>query len=104
MYDRWSTTDFAKQYGTLRYTHRERDLFDVIHAAYVSKPFDMDMFVAVHSLNTFFEGISILVEQQLIDISLVEKLFSRRIIWYWERMEHWFTFIRKELDDPTQYD
>jgi hypothetical protein len=54
-------------------------------------------------MNQFFEGIAVLVETGLIDIELVENLFSRRIIWFWERMETFYMFLRKHLDDPTQY-
>jgi hypothetical protein len=34
----------------------------------------------------------------------VENLFSRRLIWFWERMEELSLFIRQHLKDPTQYD
>jgi hypothetical protein len=60
--------------------------------------------MAIHCLNQYFEGIAVLVETELLDIKLVENLFSRRIIWFWKRMETMFTHVRKRLNDPTQYD
>jgi hypothetical protein len=55
-------------------------------------------------MNQYFEGIAVLVETGLLDIQLVENLFSRRIIWFWERMQTFIEFTRKHLNDPTQYD
>jgi hypothetical protein len=57
------------------------------------------------TLNTFFEGVGVLVKKGLIDIELVEDLLSQRIIWYWEHMMGpRIDYVRKAMDDPTQYD
>jgi hypothetical protein len=57
------------------------------------------------TLNTFFEGVGVLVKKGLIDIELVEDLLSQRIIWYWQHMMGpRIDYVRKAMDDPTQYD
>ena len=49
--------------------------------------------------------LGVIVQKGLIDISLVEDLFSQRIIWLWEnKHQHLINDIRKLTDDPTQYD
>jgi hypothetical protein len=53
----------------------------------------------------FFEGLGVLVKKGLIDISLIEDLFSQRIIWYWENIAS--TTVEelvKFTDDPKKYD
>jgi hypothetical protein len=45
------------------------------------------------------------VKKGLIDISLVEDLFSKRIIWIWENiLGQGIDKVRSYADDPTQYD
>jgi hypothetical protein len=72
---------------------------------------NLEGFIDVMSLFFFFEGIGVLVKKGLIDIELVEDLFSRRIIWFWEnhmalrvdgirRVDQY----RRDMNDPTQYD
>ena len=57
------------------------------------------------TLYTFFEGIGVLVKKGLIDVELVEDLFSQRIIWIWEQcLQPSLNWARKITDDPSQYD
>jgi len=56
------------------------------------------------TLNAFFEGLGVFVKKGLIDIELVEDLFSQRIIWLWENLQKpTIMDTRKGTDDPTQY-
>ncbi len=102
IYNAWSSADVVKSYGWLRYQYPDlegEELFDfAIH------PYVPENFMAIHCLNQYFEGITVLVETGLLDVKLVENLFSRRIIWFWERMEKMFMHVRELLNDPTQYD
>jgi hypothetical protein len=41
-----------------------------------------------HQLTLFFEGVGVLVQKDLINIDLVERLFSDRIIWFWGEATH----------------
>jgi len=102
IYNAWSSTDVTKSYGFLRYQHPDKEGEELFN--FCITPYVPENFMAIHCLNQYFEGIAVLVETGLLDIKLVENLFSRRIIWFWERMETMFTFVRKRLDDPTQYD
>jgi hypothetical protein len=53
----------------------------------------------------FFEGGGVLVKKGLIDIELVEDLFSQRIIWVWETLlQPKINDVRTSTNDPTQYD
>lgn len=102
VYNLWSSVEVTKGYGFLRYRYPEvegEELFKI-----TTTPYDEEKFVAVHTMMQYFEGIAVLVEEGLIDIDLVANLFSRRIIWYYERVETLIQFTRKELNDPTQYD
>ena len=72
---------------------------------------NLEAYIDHMSLFTFFEGIGVLVKKGLIDVELVEDLFSRRIIWFWDNcMEPRINGIRRvdrfrqSTNDPTQYD
>jgi len=65
---------------------------------------DIDAYSNLQILHNFYEGIGILVKRNLINISMVEDLFSQRIIWHWERFNHAFIAARELTEDPTQYD
>jgi hypothetical protein len=53
----------------------------------------------------FFEGIGVLVKKGLIDIELVEDLFSQRIIWVWENWaQPGIDQVRTLTNDQTQWD
>ena len=45
----------------------------------------LDVHTDWQMLAAYFEGIGVLVEEGLLDVDLVEKLFSARIIAIWER-------------------
>lgn len=47
---------------------------------------DLEAYSKVDSLGIFFEGIGVLVEQELIDVNLVARLMSGNIIRFWELM------------------
>jgi hypothetical protein len=55
-------------------------------------------------LHNFFEGLGLLVKRGLIDITMVEDLFSQRILWHWENFKPAYLMARNMLNDPTQYD
>jgi hypothetical protein len=65
--------------------------------------FDPEIWVPIHTLAQYFEGISILVQKKLIDIELVERLLSGRITWYWEVSEPFAKNTREKVGDPTMY-
>jgi len=52
------------------------------------------------SIAGYFEGIGILVNKRLIDISLVENLMSIHIIWFWNRIEPLSVEMRERLNAP----
>ena len=92
IYNRWSSAEVSKGYGMVRYQYPELEGEELFRVP--TDPYNEEVFVAVHSLNQFFEGIAVLVETGLLDIQLVENLFSRRIIWFWERTETFLQFVR----------
>jgi hypothetical protein len=53
------------------------------------------VFLTFHQLTLFFEGVGVLVQKDLINIDLVERLFSDRIIWFWRMMKPRIVFSRE---------
>ena len=103
VYNRWSQRNTVKAYGVVRYKHKWTDLKDWLSK--YGADVDPEAYADAMTLNAFFEGLGVLVKKGLIDIELVEDLFSQRIIWYWEEMhQRAIHDIREFTKDPTQYD
>lgn len=55
---------------------------------------------ALGSVAGYFEGIGLLVNKRLIDISLVENLMSSHIIFFWEKIKPLSVDMRRSLNRP----
>jgi hypothetical protein len=53
------------------------------------------------SIITFFEGIGVLLYRKLIDIRLVDDLFTSPINMTWDKMKDSIAEARKEYEQPT---
>jgi hypothetical protein len=110
VYNRWNFRDFTKSYGAVRYKydHNSDEYRKKIHEPMATAPshnLDLDMYADYQTLATFVEGLGILVKRGLIDITMVDDLFARRIIWFWEEyMTQFVGHYRQLLSDPTLYD
>jgi len=52
------------------------------------------------SVGSYFEGMGVLVNRKLIDVSFVDDLISGLIIRYWEKMEPIIDDAREKMDYP----
>ena len=57
-------------------------------------------FTEVVEIAVLFEGVGVLLEQNLIDIKMVDRLFGPTLHSLWERMEPVINAMRKGLDEP----
>ena len=58
----------------------------------------------VHKVGIFFEGIGVLLLRKLVDVSLVDDLFSGVIKIMWEKMKTVIEDYRKQEDYPQAYE
>ena len=56
------------------------------------------------AVGTFFEGIGVLLYRKLIDIGLVDDLFTAPIKMSWDKMKDTLIEARKELGQPTIFE
>jgi hypothetical protein len=56
------------------------------------------------AVGTFFEGIGVLLYRRLIDISLVDDLFTAPVKMAWDAMKDNITELRKEYGQPTAFE
>lgn len=108
VFNRWNARDVQMAYGNTRFRliPQIKDFSD-----YQQKVLDerakgnLEPWFNIQLIATYMEGLGMLVKRGLIDIELVEDLFSNRIKWYWE---NFFTTIgnirRKQLNDMKLYD
>ena len=102
IYNRWTAKDMAAAYGLVRYKYSWETAEESFEKYLPDK--DIDAYSNLQILHNFFEGLGLLVKRGLIDITMVEDLFSQRIIWHWERHKPAYLRARTMLNDPTQYD
>ena len=57
-------------------------------------------FTDITQIAVLFEGIGVLLEQNLIDINMVDRLFGPTVNLLWERMEPVIQAMRKGLNEP----
>jgi len=55
------------------------------------------------TLHAFYEGLGVLVKRNLIDVSLVENLFSQRIMWHYERYKSSIIEARARGNQSTRW-
>jgi hypothetical protein len=58
----------------------------------------------VTAIGMFFEGIGILLKRKLIDIELVDDMFSTDIKWTWEKMKNITLELRKIRNRPEIFE
>ncbi len=61
---------------------------------------DKEKWVSWTQWGNLFEGMGVLLHENLIDISHLARLLSGSIIWWWEKYEPFIMEFRKELDFP----
>jgi hypothetical protein len=62
-----------------------------------------DAFVSLTSILWYFESVGILLRRKLIDINLIDDLYSDRYIRFWEKIEPILRGIRDDFDNPNYY-
>ena len=104
IFNQWTNPEFALCYGNIRYNeeYQWKEVEELQQKTL--EPWNKERWKHFHSLFQFFEGIGVLVQMQLIDVTLVRNLFSHRIIWYWEYMKPWVYYNRKRVNDPNLAD
>lgn len=90
-------------YGSEEFQTANRRLFDIAVKDYASflKQYGASDVLMV---GTFFEGIGVLLKRKLIDIGLVDDLFSEPIRFSWERMKQIIEYDRKRLNQPRIFE
>ena len=85
LYRNWTSPEMSKIYGRTRYGERKLNYQEwgkiwEKPGDPTSRLVDLDAYSDYQTLANFFEGIGVLVRRRLIDLDLVEDLFSQRII------------------------
>ena len=109
IYNRWNSVDIQSAYGYLRHIYQFNDWQEFVQRYSIRPPLgspeNFKSWLNYQVLLTHFEGLGVLVKEGLINIDLVEDLYSKRIIWFWENYPGSYIDVgRKELHDPTIYD
>jgi hypothetical protein len=93
LYSRYGSEGFQKSLDKLR----QRDLKDPDYF----KKYGLAELVTV---GTFFEGIGILLRRKLVDIGLVDDLFTASLKMAWDLIKDSIVEARKEYDQPTIFE
>ena len=90
LYSQFNSLEFQKLWE--RILSRDAENYDDYHRKYGS--------AEVTAVGMFFEGIGILLKRKLIDIDLVDDMFTTPIKWTWEKMKDITIELRKIRNQP----
>ena len=107
LFDRFSGSEFALNYGKVRYEicpkfNNNPEEFSQYVTQNINEKFNPEVYLPIQQLAMFFEGVAILVQKNLIDLDMVKRLFSDRIVWYWGMIKPRIVFAR-EYQEPQLY-
>ena len=95
LYSKWTSPEF--RVGLLKmYQHWSWSDFPEFQAKYGAKVNAEDFVAGVVVPASFYEGIGVLVERGLIDVTLVNRLLRRNILLFWDRLGPIIQEYRKE--------
>lgn len=101
LYSKWTSPEF--RVGLLKmYQHWSWSDFSEFQAKYGAKTNAEDFVAGVVVPASFYEGIGVLVERGLIDVTLVNRLLRRNILLFWERLGPVIQGYRKEQEQDEQ--
>ena len=61
---------------------------------------DKTRYAAWNQWAGYYEGIGVMVRENLLEVRFVAELFSGPFIWFWEKFRPMFTMMRRELNFP----
>ena len=96
LYNTFGSTEFAKSYQKVHSLELED------FAGYLKKyGTDPEVYAAMVNVGVFFEGIGLLAKRKLIDMSLVDDLFSSIVKLTWEKTAPIVKGRREQLKAPS---
>ena len=102
LYDRWQGQEYQEQFRKALYVRDWNDWDDYIQK-YGPRE-DPEGYPKAMSLLAFFEGLGVMVKENLIDINLVDATLYRHTRLYWERIEALVLESRQRLSSPELND
>jgi len=91
LYSQFSSSEFQKTWQEVARKREAKDYYDY------EKKYGWAEYTAV---GMFFEGIGILLKRRLIEIELIDDMFTTPIKWTWEKMETIVLEARKVENQP----
>ena len=95
IYNQWNTIEYSRQYE--KCMRIEWTDFDDFNEKFLS---DIDVMAGWRMMARFFEGIGVLVQRGLIDVTLVDDLMSGETTRYWERFKPPIEELRERWNWP----
>jgi len=102
LYSQFRSAEFLKQWSE-KFFNWEWEDFDDFQRKY-SASVNVEYFAMYNSTCAFFEGVGVLVKNDLIDIQIVDELMSIPIKWMWEKMKPVTDGYRKLYGDPALWE
>ena len=103
LYDQFYTPEFHQRWMDIVFVLQDEDLLDSDGMPIFLKG-EIDRYVEINAICCFFEGIGLLVNKKLIDISIVAELMSTPIIYVWEKVQKFVMQTREMWGRPQVYE
>ena len=95
--------EFHRRWMEMVYQIQDEDMIDADGVPTFLKG-ELENYIEITALCSFFEGIGLLVNKKLIDINLVAELMSTPIIFVWERVRKYIELTREKTGRPQIYE
>jgi len=102
LYSQFNTSEFNRATDEIFFTWEWADYDDFMER--YGPETNMEAWSFWGAVFEYFHGVSVLVEQRLIDVRLVYELMSGPILRYWQRVEPIMAERRKQLTFPDAID
>lgn len=102
IYDRFVTKDFQSEWRKFVFVYDWKN-YDDYNQRYSPRT-DLEVSSSIATLFHYFEGVGVLLEEDLIDSGLVAKLLSASVIQCWEKYEPIVRERRERTGQPRIFD
>ena len=100
VYGRWNEESFSKQYTHFLYGLHWSS-YEELKEKILS---DIQNWETIANVIRFFEGVGVLVNENLVELRLITLTMSTDIITYWEKIQPYIDDVRREYDSPRLAD
>jgi len=101
IHSQWNDREFVEQFMDLLNLWEWRDPDDFWNR--YGQRTNLEAYISLTSILWYFEGVGVLLKNRLVNINLIDALYSDRYVRFWEKFEPILQDLREDFDNPNYY-